>query len=146
MTIIEKQMDLFDVSNDYILVHCISSDFALGAGIAKQFTKRGVKKYLQTHFNFTWNGNGYCIASPIENYRGVFNLVTKKSYYDKPTYKTLEQSLIDMKNKIQKLNGNVRLAMPRIGCGLDKLEWEKVKEILKEVFYDTDISILVCYL
>lgn len=36
------------------------------------------------------------------------------------------------------------IAKPKIGCGLDKLEWSKVKAIIEEVFADTDIEILVC--
>ncbi len=38
------------------------------------------------------------------------------------------------------------LAMPKIGCGLDKLQWSKVREIICDVFKDVDIEILVCYL
>lgn len=38
------------------------------------------------------------------------------------------------------------IAMPKIGCGLDKLEWSKVKAIIEEVFAGTDIEILICYL
>jgi hypothetical protein len=34
--------------------------------------------------------------------------------------------------------------MPIIGCGLDRLQWDKVSEIIKDVFKDTDIEILVC--
>ena len=34
--------------------------------------------------------------------------------------------------------------MPIIGCGLDKLQWDKVSKIIKEIFEDTDIEILVC--
>lgn len=40
MTFTEKNMDLFSVPNDYYLAHCISADFALGAGIAVEFNKR----------------------------------------------------------------------------------------------------------
>ena len=36
--------------------------------------------------------------------------------------------------------------MPKIGCGHEGLEWERVKEIIEEVFEDTDIEILVCSL
>ena len=36
-----------------------------------------------------------------------------------------------------------RLLMPRIGCGLDRLKWDKVKDILTNVFKDTEIEILV---
>ena len=48
MTITGVKQDLFTVPKDYILVHCVSADFAMGAGIAKEFTKRGVKDYLLT--------------------------------------------------------------------------------------------------
>ena len=37
-----------------------------------------------------------------------------------------------------------KIAMPVIGCGLDKLSWDKVSEIIQEVFSDSDIEILVC--
>ena len=42
---IEKR-DLFTVPKDYFLCHCISADFALGAGIAKKFAEIGVKDAL----------------------------------------------------------------------------------------------------
>ena len=38
------------------------------------------------------------------------------------------------------------IATPKIGCGLDKLEWPKVEKIIKEVFGDTDMQIKVYYL
>ena len=37
-----------------------------------------------------------------------------------------------------------KIAMPLIGCGLDRLEWYKVSEIIKRLFSNTDIEILVC--
>ena len=39
MTIREEQRDLFTVPQGYYLAHCISGDYALGAGIAKQFVE-----------------------------------------------------------------------------------------------------------
>ena len=38
------------------------------------------------------------------------------------------------------------VAMPKIGCGLDRLQWGKVREIINETFKDLDIEILVCYI
>merc|ERR1712241_1412478 len=35
------------------------------------------------------------------------------------------------------------VAMPRIGCGLDLLEWRRVKRLLEEVFEDSDVKIVV---
>ena len=43
-----------------------------------------------------------------------------------------------------RLNGIRKVAMPLIGCGLDKLKWEQVSAIIREVFADTDMDILVC--
>ena len=37
-----------------------------------------------------------------------------------------------------------KIAMPIIGCGLDRLQWDKVSEIIKEVFKNKNIEILVC--
>ena len=34
--------------------------------------------------------------------------------------------------------------MPKIGCGIDGLDWTAVKMIIKQVFKNTDIDILVC--
>jgi hypothetical protein len=36
------------------------------------------------------------------------------------------------------------LAMPKIGCGLDRLQWGRVSEMLKEIFSDYDIDIIIC--
>ena len=38
----------------------------------------------------------------------------------------------------------VKIAMPQIGCGLDRLQWPKVREMIKEIFQDTTVEITVC--
>ena len=47
MKLIEVKQNLFSISKDYALAHCISADYALGAGIAREFAKRGVKQQLE---------------------------------------------------------------------------------------------------
>lgn len=139
MILKEEQRDLFSVPHGYYFAHCISGDFALGAGIAVQFNELyNMKKKLQHAFG-SWNGNE---ALLIDN---VFNLVTKNKYYNKTTYDSLRKSLEDMAEQIEDLEIE-KLAIPQIGCGLDKLDWEQVKEIIEEVFDDVDIEILVCSL
>ena len=140
MNIIEINQDLFTIPKDYTLVHCISADYALGAGIAKEFAKRGVKEALKDSYK---TPVGKTVPTHATDWAMEFNLVTKEKYYYKPTYDTLRSALVHMKLycglwKIKKL------AMPRIGCGLDKLKWDKVKQIIEKVFGDTDIEILVC--
>ena len=150
MTIREEQRDLFTVPTDYILVHCISADFAMGAGIAKEFARRGVKARLIEKFQGLIE-IGDCLITATTGWRLEFNLVTKKKYWQKPTYNSLKAALIDAKlyslmvaDKGVEKPKPVKLAMPRIGCGLDKLEWSKVKTIIEDVFANTDVEILVC--
>lgn len=146
MTIKEEQRDLFTVPTDYTLVHCISADLAMGAGIAKEFTRRGVKTELQRDFQ-GYIEVGDCLVSTATDWGVEFNLVTKEKYWQKPTYKTMRTALENTEylcEEIMRHGETVKLAMPRIGCGLDRLQWDKVKAIIEEAFADTDVEILVC--
>lgn len=144
----ETIRDIFDVDQSYYLAHCISADFALGAGIAVQFDKRfDMKNKLR---RFYPNYMSYYNAQASKGILGsciiegrVLNLVTKRNYWNKPTYKSLEDALLDMKH-ICEIHNIKKIAMPLIGCGLDKLEWYKVSKIIKRLFSDTDIEILIC--
>ncbi len=74
--------------------------------------------------------------------RYVFYLVTKERYFYKPTMSSLESSLRAMRDLCIEKNIH-QLAMPRIGCGLDKLNWDKVSELIQSVFQDDDIEITI---
>jgi hypothetical protein len=138
MTYREVYGDLFNVDKKYYLAHCISADFALGKGIAVEFNKRyDMKKKL--HNQFIVNDDCWPTCYMIDN---VFNLVTKEKYWHKPTYQTLCAALVDMRKHIERYDIKY-VAMPTIGSGLDRLEWYKVSEIIKEVFKNTDVEILV---
>lgn len=146
MTFTEEKGDLFteEILAEYALCHCISSDFALGAGIAKAFAKMGVKKALCEWFTKSWQGSGYCLITETNGIT-VGNLVTKERYFHKPTLQTLRQSPEDFYMQALEINLK-KIAMPKIGCGLDKLDWEDVRGVIKEVFGSTEIEILVRYL
>ena len=141
MILIEKKMNLFEVDDKYYLTHCISADYALGAGIAVEFAK---KFHLKTRL-ISMGDNKYPSCIFINP---VFNLVTKKKYWNKPTYESLQKSLEIMKEMIKEhlKDKKIYLAMPKIGCGLDRLQWGRVREIIEDVFEDMDIEILVCSL
>lgn len=146
MIIREEQRDLFSVPQGYYLAHCISADYALGAGIAKQFRdiynmRTRLKKDYPLATGLPENmfvGQ----ALPVAN---VYNLVTKTKAFQKPTYESVRAALEDMRDDMLE-NHIDKLAMPRIASGLDRLDWTRVREIIEEVFEDTDIKILVCIL
>jgi hypothetical protein len=136
----EEVRDLFSVSEDYYLAHCISADFGMGKGIVVEFNKRfDIKNKLQTNVN-DYHHYRYGGMALIEG--RVINLITKERYWQKPTYETLRDALNIARIRLP-LDCK-KIAMPVIGCGLDRLEWSKVSDIIKDVFSDTDIEILVC--
>ena len=140
----EEKRDLFSVDDSYYIAHCISADFALGTGIAVEFNKRfDMKNILKSKYpNFlhdyiTYNYNGMAL---IEG--RVINLITKERYYNKSTYQSLAEALTVAKYRIP--STCKKIAMPLIGCGLDRLQWDRVSAMIKEIFADEDIEILVC--
>ena len=141
----EEKRDLFSVPDDYYLAHCISADFAMGKGIVVEFNRRfDMKNKLKAHYPDyldRWQQEkkrSGCILAGR-----VFYLITKERYFQKPTYESLRGALECMKTLCGE-KGVRRVAMPVIGCGLDRLEWEKVSAIIREVFSDTGVEVLVC--
>ena len=140
MTLIQVKGDLFTKENmqdkNIYLAHCISRDCELGLGIAKTFDKKfpNMKNALKSRItNMT-----VCVLYDDK----VFNLITKNKYWQKPTYISLENSLKDMATQCKLFNIKI-LAMPRIACGLDKLNWKKVRVMLEDIFKDLEITIYV---
>ncbi len=134
------QDDVFNHKDCYY-AHCISRDYALGAGIAVEFDKRYDmrNRLLKLAEEKPETLDEKCIE--VEN---VFNLITKEKYWEKPSYNSLEESLLEMKEKLSK--NKKKLVIPKIGCGLDRLSWDKVEPMVQEIFKDLDIEIVVCYL
>ena len=141
MNITVEKRDLFTVPQGYYLAHCISADFALGAGIAKTFDEVYNMRFklFREYDNYEYEGGD---ALLIDN---VFNLVTKPKCYHKPRYETVSEALEVMK-EIMETNATTKLAMPKIASGLDRCEWSRVYEIICEVFEDTNVEILSCEL
>ena len=149
--ITEKQIDLFEEieKEPCCIFHCISSDLAMGAGIAKPMQEKfHIRENWKSFTNFgnesNWLGNGWTLAMPVDK-NILFNLVTKEKYWHKPTYITLRQALEHAKEGyFDLLNFPKKIVMPKIGCGLDRLDWNKVKPMIEKIFDGFDI--VVCYL
>ncbi|XP_041354139.1 ADP-ribose glycohydrolase OARD1-like isoform X2 [Gigantopelta aegis] len=134
----EVKGDLFKCPETSALAHCISEDIRMGKGIAVIFKNKfgGIQEL---------KNQGKSVGSVAVLKRGqryVYYLITKKKYSDKPTYDTMRSSLVAMKEHC--VAHDVKsVCMPLIGCGLDRLQWAKVAEIICEVFSDTDVSVSV---
>ena len=141
MIITIENRDLFTMPQGYYLAHCISADFALGAGVAKVFDAVYNMKFklFRNYNNYTYDGGD---ALLVDN---VFNLVTKNKCWHKPTYDSLREALEMMREQMEFMS-ITKLAMPWIGCGLDKLQKDQVYDIIFEVFEDMNVEIVICEL
>lgn len=159
MFLIERPIDLFTLPKEYMLAHCISADYVLGAGIARQFrTRYRMNMWLRmTGTTFKWGGVGRCVIINLTDdfkmttaAKGIFrvaNLVTKEAFWHKPTHKAIRESLISLRNQLMSKPDykNVhRIGMPRIACGLDSKKWTDIRQIIEEVFDNTEYEICVC--
>ena len=134
--------NMFDhITDQDFVAHCISSDFALGAGIAKEINERyNVKEILTTNpsYKISFKDNqGYVLVTGQ-----VFNLVTKQKYFHKPTYTSLENALVKLADLLKYRHIDT-IHMPKIGCGLDKLDWNIVFHIICRIFTESGINVCI---
>ena len=135
------QGDLFKTDDETTsLAHCVSRDLKMSKGIAKLFRDKFGR--VQELEKMSVDIGGVAVLKLRSKNKFVYNLVTKAKYSDFPTYDNLKQSLLAMKKHA--LENSVQcIAMPKIGCGLDKLEWNAVRTLIKNIFLDTSIHIKV---
>ena len=123
----EKFGDLFTASES--LLHCISADVVMGKGVALTFkTKFGGVDEIKRQKPAI---GGVCTLHRGGRY--IYYLITKAKYHQIPTYTDLQSSLEAAREHCES-HGVKAIAMPQIGCGLDRLKWEQVKGIIKAVF------------
>ena len=124
------------------IAHCVSSDFQMAKGVAKQISSaypciKPTLKSIETLIV----GSSVSVSLPWEN-KSVFNLVTKPQFFDKPTFYDLSRSLNCMKQQLLQKGINA-IAMPKIGCGLDKLKESRVFSLICDIFEKTNIKIFI---
>jgi hypothetical protein len=134
-----------DAGVSWSAAHCVSADLHMKKGIAPLFLKRfgglaqmkaqavGVSACAWTRNDKDYGGSPAAVR-PL-----IFALVTKSSFFEKPTYSTLAGSLRACRD-LMIAQGGSRLVFPALGCGLDGLDWLPregatcVRDVINEVF------------
>ena len=151
------KQDITKLSGNCVICHCISADAAMGAGVALALVRKypDLKPTVQSSLRMahpeTLVGR---VAFYADSYSHtlIANMVTKRNYWDKSTtmpsgyyLKNLKECLENVRSVMDGLNEK-KLAMPKIGCGLDRCDWNDVLQLIDDVFGDSDIEITVCVL
>ncbi|XP_050063960.1 uncharacterized protein LOC114132023 [Aphis gossypii] len=137
----EIDEDLFKLSKDYCLAHCVAEDLRMGAGIAVDFKRifGGVGRLVDQKLKIGEVGI-------VQHYgQFAFYLITKKYSNGKPTMNTMEKALRSLFIIMKKLN-LTKLGIPKIGCGLDKLDWSDTRSLIVDIFSGSGINVTVCVL
>ncbi|KAH8370622.1 hypothetical protein KR093_004348 [Drosophila rubida] len=138
--ITEAKGNLFSAPENFALVHSVSADFAMCAGINLQFRcKFGHVDDLKKQQKHTGN-----VAVLEQGGRFIYNLVTKERAHEKCTYTALYYALLAMREHMRE-NGVSKLAIPRLGCGIDRLDWLRVRSLLELVFVSDSVDIIAFF-
>lgn len=132
----EAEGDILKLDPKVALCHCVGKDFWMSEGVAADFKDEfGGQDDLQAQ------EMGVGEVAVLKKYnKVVYYLVSKEKSTGKPKLADLVLCLIELKKKC--IEDEVReLAMPRIGAGLDRLDWEVVKKEVNKVFIDSDIKV-----
>lgn len=149
--------DITTISSDFLICHCISADAAMGAGVALALVRRfpsmksEVKERLKSIPLTQRIGQVVFFVDDTSNSL-IANMITKTHYWEKSStmpqgvyLDNLRRCLVSVR-QVMLERGIKKLAMPKIGCGLDRCSWMEVESIILDVFNGTDIDITVCVL
>ena len=125
-------MDLFSSHTDIkfqglrvMIVNCVSADLHMGKGIAVEFRDRYGNIPALKSLN-PIIGDVLCFEHPLKDRVMIPTyLVTKPLYYQKPTYDILQVCLAKLETLAIESKADI-IVMPRIACGLDRLDWNRV--------------------
>ena len=121
--------------------HCISADAKMSRGFA-DFLSHHIPGLRSTCKKARLSKGQVFPFCDFLNRRYIYKHVTKEKFSDKPHLPTLLSTLEAMKSHAS-MYGISTVAIPKIGCGLDKMNWQDVGKLLRDVFAYSDIHIVV---
>lgn len=120
------------------LASCISSDVEMSKGIALEFRNR----FKHEERIKSQNPQVHEIVAIKENDKFIYYLVTKRNFWDKPSYDDLFKVVVLLREHLIK-NDQKSICIPRLGCGLDHLKWSKVRSMIRYIFMNTQIEVKI---
>ena len=120
------------------IAHCISADFKLRAGLAKQI-KEKFPSYFPTKKDYKQQ---VLHAQYLVHDKFVLLLRVKPRYFHKPTYRSLRKTLLALRDQMNFYRID-KLGIPRLSCGLDKINWTEVQKRTHETFRDSNLELTV---
>ena len=130
-----SQKDIFK-SGCQVLVNPVNCVGVMGKGLALQFKNKYFNMYLEYRRDCLKQKGSYRRYTPgccntyfTDNETVIANIATKNHWMDKSKYEWVQKGIHELHEIMTAMNYK-SVAIPRIGCGLGGLEWNKTKEII----------------
>ena len=133
-----REGDFFESPDSLVL--CVSADMRVATAPMKSFVKK--YSHLPPLAESVNRVGGFLVYRDVTKGRYLYILITKHSHGEVANNDVLKESLLRVKEHASSY-GISKLAMPRIGCVDDELEWVNVAICLDVVFQDSYFTISV---
>jgi hypothetical protein len=135
--IIYSKDGIFESHHDQAKVVCTPCDLKVHNGIASKILQRcdGYKRLLAQKREI-----GSC--SYLKNGSTTFFMFAKQHATDKPSIEALQQCLQSLKEKCKESHVN-KLAFPKYGGGMDKVDWNQLKIYINQILVSNGIQCTV---
>ena len=131
------------LSTNTSFAYCGSSDLANYTGLAAAVSRRYPAVQNLHKVTLTRPPPGSLIACyDHSTNKFIYNLVTKRKFFHRSSYDTLQMSLLAMKRHMERHN-ITEIGLPRLGNGYDKLHWPTVFSLLYQIFFNSNIKIVI---
>ena len=140
LELIEKG-NIFNSSCEFLVnpVNCVG---VMGKGLALEFKNKytlNFEIYKKACDNASFN-IGNLLIVPVDN-KFIVNFPTKKHWRNKSDLEFIKIGLEELKVAIKDFNIK-SIALPKLGCGLGGLDWNKVFDLIKD-FHNSIENVLV---
>jgi hypothetical protein len=127
---------LFEAPQEYALASLISKDLKVQnkRGLTYKYIKRfGRIKCLSRQLDVLNMNTSRVLMLRHSKRNVIYYLITKPSCYGRPSYANLRRALTELAIHMKSQN-ITKLAIPKLGCGKNLLDWRSVKAIVIQVF------------
>lgn len=134
----------WDTDKSFAIVHCIAWDARMGKGFALEATRRYPQATSVARKENKFKRVGDILVVRTEDMdRTMVHLITKRKSLGKPVIRDLRIALETLRDEYV-LQGNTKIAMPRIASNLDGIPWTTTSLMIHRIFKDIDVHIKVC--
>lgn len=123
--------DLLDMPVYYNIAHCIPADLTAYGSTAHRIN--AVYDLVNLLKDDYMGGGSFPDVGDVDYMKNVFTLFATSKKYARPSMEDLRKCVANLAKECVDLSV-MYLAMPRIGCGHNKLNWNEVRNMICEEF------------